>query len=219
MSSQYPFRKLDFLNYSVNLTKLQSSALEEISMEQLYEIFFWDNELRIKNYIEECLRQYSTTLQGAILVERDSNKAAVYHSIDNLHEDSRSGEWNKYIRYADHKSDKKVTVRPKYDDHTPGDMNNCYIKSVSHIISSCTEAYFSSTSTNMIEKLRYFKYSDIVLAGDLLLKIKDDVKNSLNFLPPSIIQYPESKYASITKSTERSHPRHIVDIGTHIVKI
>lgn len=180
MSLQRPFRNLDFGNY-ITFGWLQSEALEEINMEELYNILFCENETRIKKYIKDCLKECRETLEGAVLVKRNYSKKTA-HLMNSPYISVFSEKWDdEYKKHADQDSNKKIIVSNELPP--VHDRDNYHIKPVSHIIYSCIEKYFGSTGTNVLEKLQFFIYGERALVKDLLSKIQDDVKNSLKFLP------------------------------------
>lgn len=214
MPLQRPFRNLDFIDY-IKFTKPQSEALEEINMEELYNILFCENETRVKKYIEDCLKEYCENLQGAVLVKRDCSYVTIAHLVNVPYISVLSEKRNdEYKKNTDQDSSIKITVLTERNE--TNDKDNCYIKPISRIIRSCTEKYFSSMATDVLEKLQFFVYSEVGVVEDLLLKIQDDTRNLLKFLPPSIIQYPESKNTSMLESTEKANPKYITNIGMYL---
>lgn len=204
-------------------------------IEGLYETLFRKNEDSVKSYIEECLKKYSVKLLGTILAKRYSYDARYFDTKFNASE-ARSfvlQDMQLSVDCADYGLNGKrrigsSTVANRYSRLTSFDnrkkdiafstlKDTFYMRTLfDNIIGPYgqdTKKYFSSIATYGEKELQWLEYYDQDFAEGLLSKIKDDAKDSLNFLPPAIIQYPESKYTSMLDSNEKTHPKYIINIG------
>jgi hypothetical protein len=222
MCSQYPFRNLEFI---INLSEQQQNSLEAITMADLYESVFKDNEITARKCVEEFLYPNRDTLLGLIQVRKPVltiDTTGIQSFSDYLKEFILYNHGKEYTAYAynkqklRHNSEKFLVKGNIFEDVPLNEYHNAthmlylinfYFKKL--IIGSPMTA-----KNNNLELVFQYKRSELIFG--VLCKIREYIKVSLHRLPPAIIKPPIPKYEpsyTLKSTKKKSNPEHVICIG------